>query len=360
MSQIEYACPICKGLHFLETGGEVQEVIDSFIEEQIVPRFALSVMEHAHQGVAGRMKEARAKSVGQRGYDARDVKRAAASIAEPLGRIASIFGGMPRMFGTLIIEHTDGKTTKLIAQSAGEELFEGTDVPAGFKHVHAYISSAELPSVFADRTIQHSRYLQQLSTEDFRTNCAATKLLCTVARDYAACRRGQSPTFLASGAPVATINLTEIQYNPFTEKMPAGLRDYTRSIDNHLARPCHRCELRVPAMICPVENVQDLPPRDYNVFPSAEEFVARWPRGWAGRRVAPLDEHRQWLRCKPDPPAPSAGDAPPPTANGIPAAPQFRRPVLPTGARQMPAARPGPSPPYPGAQAIPAAARKPV
>lgn len=193
-------------------------------------------------------------------------------------RIPGLVAASPKMLGALIVEHVDGSSSRLVAESGSPDLLPAGDAEfEGWRVANEYIQD-QLSSLFASHSIDRSAYFPRMSEEDFRTNCAAMKLLLAVGRDRRRIRDCEAPPkYLASKAAIKSLDLSEILYRPVGVKISEGFKKYASSYDTnhtekvlqedfnlerdeeiemdseHFARPCDRCRLKAPAIICPIE-----------------------------------------------------------------------------------------------------------
>lgn len=300
---VKYSCPICDLMHKLETGGaEADEVFKKVIEHAHV-RFGNSVLK-ADWG-RGYKSAKGARSRGPVYFRTRDVKKAVKLLkqktGEPVNRIPGLECASTKMLGIVHVTHTDGVVSKIVSESGNSEILgPGAGDFEGHK-IGVEAIDGSLHSIFATKDIPRIPHLGKLSEADFNQPCAAMKALLAVASDRAIARGGGSNfKYLKSGEKIESINLSETVYKPFTEKMLFGFRQYTRIIDtaadvpeptvvedlviekdeeleetdHYMAKPCGRCQLKVPAIICPIENKSTK-----KVFDEASHFMEGTTRG---------------------------------------------------------------------------------
>ena len=279
---IKYSCPVCGGVHTIKTGAaEAIQVLDGAILDA-TSRFASSVLKALRQDAKQLIKEGRAQGIGAQ-MSARELKKAVAELMNlhpktQFARIHGLVAASPKMLGALIVKHADGKKSYLIAESGSPDIFTGGDGKFdGWRVANVYIQDG-LSSLFATKTLDRASLFPAMSEEDFRTNCAAMKLLLAVANDRKQVRDGKrNLRFLSSDAPIRSLDLSEILYRPVGVDLTDGFKKYTSSYDRgaethvleddfltgkdeeiemqeeHFARPCDRCRLKAPAIICPIE-----------------------------------------------------------------------------------------------------------
>jgi len=286
-------------MHKLESGGSEANLVIQGIIESAHERFANSVMKVHNQSAYKSAKGARSR--GPVGFSARDVKKAVRALKtehdKPLSRIEGLQCASTKMLGVVHVEHSDGKVSKLVSESGNTEIFGGGAGDFdGHKIAVEYVGD-RLHSLFATKDILRETYFSDMDESDFTQNCAAIKALLAVAHDRKVIREGSGNLkYLKSMAKITSISLTESVYKPFTEKLPQGFRQYSRIIetsydhpididvadnlvvesgeeleeaDHYLAKPCTRCQLKVPAIICPIENI-----KTKEKFEEASEFMA--------------------------------------------------------------------------------------
>ncbi len=281
---IKYNCPVCGGVHTIETGAEeAVKVLDEIILEA-TSAFASSVMKALNPDTKRVLKEGRSKDVTSV-ISARELKKAAQELRDrnsntPLDRIHGVEAASPKMLGALVVEHVDGERSFLVAESGSPNILTGGDgVFNGWRIANVYISD-KLSSLFTTRAIEQEAYFPEMSAEDFTTNCAAMKLLLAVAKDRENVRESRNDLkYLKSSSPIKSLDLSEVLYRPPGVKITEGFKKYTSSYDphsetkeltedfelekgeememdkEHFARPCDRCRFKVPAIICTVENL---------------------------------------------------------------------------------------------------------
>lgn len=277
---VKYNCPICAGVHTIETGdARATQVMDELMTDA-ASRFASSVVKALGWGKDLKAKRAQGHSnvISQRQLklSIRDLMNMHPKT--PLASIPGVEAALPKMVGALIVEHTDGKRSLLIAESGKPELLTDRDVFNGWQVATGYIVDS-LPSVFASRSLSREAHFPTMSEEDFNTNCAAIKLLMAVAKDRKRVRdRMAKLTWLESTAPIKSLNLSEMLYRPPGVKIAQGFRKFASAFDKesddlelledfqlatgevlqaeqeHFARPCDRCRLKAPVIICPIES----------------------------------------------------------------------------------------------------------
>jgi hypothetical protein len=281
---IKYKCPVCVGVHTIETGAEEAVKVLGEISLKAVSAFASSVVKALSADTKGILKEGRSKGVTWE-ISARELKKAVNELMErnpksTLDRIPGVEAASPKMLGALVVEHVDGERSFLVAESGSPNIFTGGDeVFNGWRVANVYIQD-KLSSLFMTRAIEREAYLPEMSAEDFTTNCAAMKLLLAVAKDRERVRESRNDLrYLKSDSPIKSLDLSEELYRPPGVKITEGFKKYTSSYDphsetkelkedfllgrdedmemekEHFARPCDRCRFKVPAIICPVENL---------------------------------------------------------------------------------------------------------
>lgn len=296
---IRYNCPVCGSVHNVETGdAEAVKAINLAID-QAVSKFATSVMQTLNSQMKRVGKETRSKGF-RPVVSYTELKKACKELVQinkgaMLNNIDGVICGAPKMIGALIVTHADGKITRLIAESGDTDIFgKGSVVIDGWKAVNKVYITTELTSLFSGKSITRSAYFPTMPDNDFTTNCAAMKLLLAVARDRQSIRDGAGKrAFLESDAEISALNLSEILYRPPGVKLNQGFRQFASTFEyvdddmlpkadfvaeseeelamemQHFARPCDRCRLKVPAIICPLTSRTDK-----SVLPEAARFMA--------------------------------------------------------------------------------------
>lgn len=270
-----YLCPLCAGRHYVEVGGEGTAALGAIV---------------------GRLNAQHARSVlratGRRGVPkvikVRTVKKLARRL-EGSGK-ADFSADQPRMLGALIVDHADGRKTRFIAQSGGEDL-DLRELEGKYYVAKEYIDSDDpfLPRLFGGNNVRNEHL--SLDEHDFTTNCAAMKMFIALSKAVAATRAGGGAGKLASTSAIVKLTLAEEIYRPFTQKLSPGWRQYTRgefddTTTTHLAPSCHRCQQKVPSLLCPVAAIR---PGKLELFETARKLVEHWEtdyhsKPWGNRK----------------------------------------------------------------------------
>lgn len=284
---LEYTCSVCARRHRIATGDPESNAMLGEIKQHAQTLFVRSVVK-AYEGASYSANNKRAKVARAKGdcetieVSARNLNKMLRALENRDGDPPELVAGRFKMLGTLIVTHTDAVQSKLVAESGKPEIFEAKQKTFQLWRIaDAYISKEEkcLFGLFSSEPILHAKF-PALSEQDFTTNCAATKLLLAVAHDRLRHRSDarQPPEYLKSSAPIKTLALTERLFRPPGLKVPISSRQYTRVLgdgeesqlypdfapegedaqeqddNSDLARPCDRCRIKVPAIICPIAN----------------------------------------------------------------------------------------------------------